>query len=233
MSIIKNALKKEIRENNLQQFGDTTATILEYDIISNTATIRFMNPNGEGYLLRKNVHVSNTMGGVTGSGLYSGQLCNISFIKNNVHNPIITGVMSNNYNTKTTSGQGAFLVDNTILEVKEPEEITPMIESWIEKDNENVNKYQTDLGDYTNIDSFQKANDAVRSLDKYSPRDQGITHLDTKSTIKLKENGDIDIFVDGNLGIRISPKDKSVNIHGTVKVNNKVINFDDETNTKE
>ena len=156
MSIIKNALKKEIGKNNLQQFGDTTATILEYDIISNTATIRFMNPNGEGYLLRKNVHVSNTMGGVTGSGLYSGQLCNISFIKNNVHNPIITGVMSNNYNTKTTSGQGAFLVDNTILEVKEPEEITPMIESWIEKDNENVNKYQTDLGDYTNIDSFAK-----------------------------------------------------------------------------
>lgn len=225
MSIIKDALRKEIGQNNLQQFSDTTATILEYDIVSNTATIRFMNPNGEGMMLRKNVHVSNTMGGVTGSGFYPGQLCNISFIKNNIYNPVITGMVTNNYKLKTCSDEGAFLVDNFILDIEEPKEITPMIESWIDKENENVEKYNNDLGNYTNVDAFRKANDAVHALDKYSPQEQGITHLDTKSTIKFKENGDIDIFVAGNLGIRISPKDKSINIHGTVKVNNKIIDF--------
>jgi len=225
MSIIKNALKKEIGKGNLQQFSDTTAIILEYDIVSNTATIKFNNPNGEGYMFRKNVNVSNTMGGVTGSGIYPGQLCNISFIKNNLYNPMITGMLGNNYKAKTNSDEGAFLIDGTALEIEEPEVITPMIEAWLDKENENPSKYKNDLGDYTDIDAIQKASESIHDLDKYSVRDQGITHLNTKSTIKLKENGDIDIFVAGNLGIRISPKDKSINIHGTVKVNNKIIDF--------
>lgn len=233
MSIIKNALKKEIGKERLQQFSDTTATILEYDIVSNTATIRFMNPNGEGIMTRKNVHVSNTMGGVTGAGLYPGQLCNISFIKNNIYNPVITGMITNNYKLKTCSDEGAFLVDNNIFEVQKSEKITPMIESWIDKENENSKKYINDLGDYANIDAFYEANNISHFIDRYNTQEQGITHLDTKSTIKLKENGDIDVFVANNIGIRISPKDKSVNIYGTIKVNSRIIEFDNDTNTEE
>lgn len=229
MSIIKNALKKEIDKDKLLQFNDTTATILEYDIVSNTATIRFLNPNGDGYMLRKNVNVSNTMGGHTGAGIIAGQICNISFINNNIFNPIITGMLSNNYKDKTSGDQGAFLVSNTIFEAKEPEKIIPMIEAWLDKENQNKYKYKNELGDYTEVDATKKASESVHTLDKYNNQDEGMTHLKTKSTVKLKENGDIDIFVAGNLGIRISPNDKSINVYGTFKVNNKTINFNELT----
>ena len=229
MSIIKNALKKEIDKDKLLQFNDTTATILEYDIVSNTATIRFLNPNGDGYMLRKNVNVSNTMGGHTGAGIIAGQICNISFINNNIFNPIITGMLSNNYKDKTSSDQGAFLVSNAIFEAEEPEKITPMIETWLDKENQNKYKYKNELGDYTEVDATKKASESVHTLDKYKNQDEGMTHLKTKSTVKLKENGDIDIFVAGNLGIRISPNDKSINVYGTFKVNNKTIDFNELT----
>ena len=229
MSIIKNALKKEIDKDKLLQFNDTTATILEYDIVSNTATIRFLNPSGDGYMLRKNVNVSNTMGGHTGAGIIAGQICNISFINNNIFNPIITGMLSNNYKDKTSSDQGAFLVSNAIFEAEEPEKIIPMVETWLDKENQNKYKYKNELGDYTEVDATKKASESVHTLDKYKNQDEGMTHLKTKSTVKLKENGDIDIFVAGNLGIRISPNDKSINVYGTFKVNNKTIDFNELT----
>lgn len=224
MSIIKNALNKQIQENNLQQSYDTMATILEYDAVYNTAKIRYLNPNGEGYLFRDNVQVLNTMGGVTGAGIYPGQPCSISFIKNNIFAPVITGVHGSYYETKTCSDQGAYLIDNNILNCKKPK-MQPMIETWIDEYNENATKYNNDLGDYTSIDVSEVVYNILNSLNKYKVHEQGITNLETKSTIKFKENGDVDIFVANNIGIRISVADKSISLYGTLKVNGEKIDL--------
>lgn len=225
MSIIKNALKKQICDSNRQQYNDTTATIIEYDITMNTAKIKYANPNGDGYLYRDNVRLSNTLGGVTGAGIYPGQSCTISFINNNIYSPIITGIISNNYSNKTCSDQGAYLVDNEILSYNKPEEITPMINNWIEEDNTDSSKYNNDLGDYTETDVSELIHETLNTLDKYKSTEQGITNLSTKSTIKLKENGDIDIFIANNIGIRISLIDKSINLYGTLKINGQEIDL--------
>jgi hypothetical protein len=52
-----------------------------------------------------------------------------------------------------------------------------------------------------------------------------MTSLSTKSTIKLRENGDIDIFVANNIGIRVSVVDKSISLYGTLKINGKKIDL--------
>lgn len=224
MGIIKDTLNKQIQNNNLLQFNDTTATIIEYNMIFNTAKIRYNNPNGEGVLYRDNVRIANALGGVTGAGIYAGQTCTITFIKNNIYNPVITGLNTNNYSSKTCSDQGAYIVDSNILSYTKPN-ITPMIESWIEEDNTNANKYNNDLGNYKDINSSKNIHKILNTLDKYTETEQGITSLKTKSTIKFKDNGDIDIFVANNIGIRISPSDKSINICGTIKVNGQNIDL--------
>lgn len=236
MGIIKNTLKKQIQENNYLQFNDTTATIIEYNIVMNTAKIKFLNPNGEGYVYRDNVTVSNTLGGVTGSGIYPGQTCTITFIKNNIFSPVITGLMANNYSNKTNTDQGAYIVDNDIMSVYKPKNITPMIKNWIEENNTNNAKYNNDLGDYSNIDTFESIHEILNTLDKYKNTEQGITSLNTKSTVKLKENGDIDIFVANNIGVRISPKDNSISLYGTLKINGQEIDLSkilNDTSNKE
>ena len=225
MGIIKDKLNQQICENNRQQFNDTTATIIEYDIVNNTAKIRYLNPNGEGFLYRDNVSIANTLGGVTGSGIYPGQTCAITFIKNNIYNPIITGLTSSNYALKTCTDQGAYIVDSSVLSVTKPEQITPMVNNWIEETNTDSAKYNNDLGDYTQRDSSELIHEILNTLDKYKNTEQGITNLSTKSTVKLKENGDIDIFVANNVGIRISPENKTINLYGILQVNNQTIDL--------
>lgn len=235
MGIIKDTLKKQIDYSNKQQLNDTTATIIEYNMVLNTAKIRYENPNGEGYLYRDNVAVSNTLGGLTGAGIYPGQLCKISFIGNNIYAPMITGLIGSNYSKKTCSDQGAYIIDSNILSCEKPKDITPMMNNW-EENNTNSNKYINDLGDYSNTDATAIIHETLNTLDKYKQKEQGITSLSTKSTIKLKENGDIDIFVSNNIGIRISPVNKSIDLYGTLKINGQKINLSkilNDTSVKE
>lgn len=214
MGIIKNTLQKQIQANNKQQFNDTTATIIEYNTTLNTAKIRFPNPNGEGYLYRDNVSVSNTLGGVTGAGIYPGQSCTVTFMGNNVYAPIITGLIGSNYANKTCSDQGAYLVDSSALLYDKPSDLVPMTSNWIEENNTNSIKYNNDLGDYTSTDAAVSIHETLNSLDKYKATEQGITSLDTKSTVKFKDNGDIDMFVSNNIGIRICPGNKTIEFYG-------------------
>lgn len=213
MGIIKDTLNKQIQENNAQQFNDATATIIEYHYTSNTAKIRYLNPNGEGILYRDNVPIANTLGGLTGAGFHPGQSCSITFINNNIYSPLITGMIGSNYSNKTNGDQGAYLIDTSILHQDKPV-IIPMIESWIDSTNNNPAKYKNDLGDYTNIDVTKYVHELLNALNKYKPSEQGMTNLDTKSTVKLKENGDIDIFVSNNIGIRICPCNKTIEFYG-------------------
>lgn len=219
MSIIKNALKKQIDNNRLVYCNIATGIIDEYNITMNTARIKYQNPNGEGWLYRDNVRFADTMGGVTGAGIYPSQSCNLAFLNGNIHMPIITGLIYNNYASKTCTDQGAYIVDTDILSCSKPENITPMINTWIEENNDNPSKYNNELWEYTETDTLKLIHEELNSLDKYKSTEQGITNLETKSTIKFKDNGDIDIFIDNNTGIRISKSDKSINLYGTVKIN--------------
>ena len=214
MGIIKDKLQEQINANNKQQFNDTTATIIEYNMVLNTAKIRFLNPNGEGYVYRDNVSIANTLGGLTGAGIYPGQSCTITFLKNNMYAPVITGLIGNNYSNKTCSDQGAYIVDSSVLSYDKPESITPMINNWIEESNTNITKYNNDLGDYTNTDASESIHEALNTLDKYKSTEQGVTNLKTKSTVKMKDNGDIDLFVTNNIGIRICPSNKTIEFYG-------------------
>ena len=94
MGIIRNTLKKEINHNNLQRANDTIGTILDYDHKTQTASVEYLNPNGEGYLYCGNVQITETLGGVTGAGISINQLCTLNFIANNINKPIITGIIS-------------------------------------------------------------------------------------------------------------------------------------------
>ena len=223
MGVIRNALQKQIQNDGLNRYSNTTAIILSYDIVTNTATIKFPDPNGDGYMYRENVTFANTLGAATGSGIYTGQTCTISFIGGNIWSPIITGLADNLYESKTSPDQGAYIigVDNDNIYTK-PDNISPMMNDWIDENNTNKNKYNNDLWDYTKSDTTQEVHELLQSMDKYTAQESGITNLDTKSTVKLKENGDIDIFVSHNVGIRISNTDHKIYMYGLgLYLNNK------------
>ena len=222
--IIQNKLNEQIEQSDRVQSKETTGVILQYNDITNTATIRFRHPSGEGTFKRDNVPITNSLGGLCGSAIRPGQKCTVSFRHGNVHAPIVTGIITNYYNEKCNTDQGACLVDLDINCITKPE-ITPMVNQWTEEENQNLWKYINHYSCFAETDINNKIYDIIRGIDKYTQKEQGITNLDTKSTIRLKENGDIDIFVSNNVGVRISPKNQTIGLYGSLQVNGKEIDL--------
>lgn len=227
MGIIGNKVQKKIDDNNNIRYSDTIAEITYYDNIKNTASIRFANPNSGSIMTADNIAVKINMGGLSQAALKIGQKCWISFIGNNLLCPVITNLCDdqyydNIYSRKTNSDQGAYIVNSSINNIDiNSIEISPMINDYF--NNSVSDKYYLITKDYTDTEAIQEVRKMIIEIDKYKTTEDGITNIKNNSTIKFKDNGDIDIFVNNNTGIRISPNSKSIELYGKFKVNGKEI----------
>lgn len=213
MSLIKDSLQKQIDNNNRLQFNDTTGTILEYDRTTQICKIKYLNPNGDGYIYRGNVPIINSSGGLFHGGIHAGQKCSISFINGNIYNPIIVGLHENFYNNRSCTDQGAYIADDDIWKVSTPEHIVAMNLDWINDSNTSLSKYQNSSCKYTDCNVDEQAMELITTLDKYEDDEVGITNLKNNSTVKLRDNGDIDIFCGGNVGLRICKNTGNIKLY--------------------
>ena len=227
MGIIGDKLKQKIDDNNNIRYGDTIGEITYYDNVKNTASIRFANPNSGKTMTATNVALRVNWGGLSQAAPQVGQKCWITFIGNNLLTPIITNLCDdlyydNIYSKKTNSDQGAYIIDSGINDIDITSiEVTPMIKDYF--NNAPANRYLLTSKDYTNTDATKTVRKMLMEINKYKPSEDGITNMKNNSTVKFKDNGDIDIFVDNNTGIRISPNSKSIELYGTFKINGKVV----------
>lgn len=227
MGIIGDKLQQKIENNNNIRYSDTVAEITEYDNIKNTASVKFANPNNGSIMTADNIAVKINMGGLSQAALKIGQKCWISFIGNNLLCPVITNLCDdqyydNIYSKKTNSDQGAYIVDSNINNINiNSIKITPMTDDYF---NDSVSsRYSLITKDYTDTEAIQEVRKIIMEIDKYKTSEDGITNIKNNSTVKFKDNGDIDIFVNNNTGIRISPNSKSIEIYGSFKINGKEI----------
>ena len=227
MGIIGNKLQQKIENNNNIRYSDTVAEITEYDNIKNTESVKFANHNNGSIMTADNIAVKINMGGLSQAALKIGQKCWISFIGNNLLCPVITNLCDdqyydNIYSKKTNSDQGAYIVDSNINNIDiDSIKITPMTDDYF---NDSVSsRYSLITKDYTDTEAIQEVRKIIMEIDKYKTSEDGITNIKNNSTIKFKDNGDIDIFVNNNTGIRISPNSKSIEVYGSFKINGKEI----------
>ena len=227
MGIIGNKLQQKIENNNNIRYSDTVAEITDYDNIKNTASVKFANPNNGSIMTADNIAVKINMGGLSQAALKIGQKCWISFIGNNLLCPVITNLCDdqyydNIYAKKTNSDQGAYIVDSNINNIDiNSIKITPMTDDYF---NDSVSsRYSLITKDYTDTEAIQEVRKIIMEIDKYKTSEDGITNIKNNSTVKFKDNGDIDIFVNNNTGIRISPNSKSIEVYGSFKINGKEI----------
>lgn len=227
MGIIGNRLQQKIENNNNIRYSDTIAEITDYDNIKNTASIRFANPNNGSIMTANNIAVKINVGGLSQAALEIGQKCLISFIGNNLLCPVITNLCDdqyydNIYSKKTNSDQGAYIINSDINNIDiDSIKVTPMTDDYF--NDATIDKYSLITKDYTDTEAIQEVRKIIMEIDKYKTTEDGITNIKNNSTIKFKDNGDIDIFVSNNTGIRISPKTKSIEIYGSLKINGKEI----------
>ena len=221
MSSLRNKFKQVAQEQVAQQYTGTTGVLVGYNNKMNTATIKFKNPNGIGYLYRENVPVSCNLGGISSSSPICGQRCIIMFTNGNILTPVVTGIADREYSEnifsrKTCSDQGAYILDYDVSDIEIEESVIPLSDTWLCNDNKNKEKYNNNFMNYEDSDVAKSINEDTYYLDKYDSGDDGITNLISNGTIKVKKNGDIDIFVSNNIGIRISPNTGKINVYGDV-----------------
>lgn len=227
MGIIGDRLQQKIENNNNIRYSDTIAEITDYDNIKNTASIRFANPNNGLIMTADNIAVKINVGGLSQAALEIGQKCLISFIGNNLLCPVITNLCDdqyydNIYSKKCNSDQGAYIINSNINNIDiDSIKVTPMTDDYF--NDATIDKYSLITKDYTDTEAIQEVRKIIMEIDKYKTTEDGITNIKNNSTIKFKDNGDIDIFVSNNTGIRISPKTKSIEIYGSLKINGKEI----------
>lgn len=211
MSLIKNSLQNQINDNNRGQFFGSIATILSYDKTTETCKVKYSNPNGEGYIYRGNVSVAGNIGGMSSGGIFAGQQCAVSFLNGNIYSPIIVAITQSYYSERSSADQGAYIADDEVYKVGTPEHIIAMDVDWLNPGQEINNLYETKYAD-TDVDNM--AMNIITTLDKVDDNEVGLVNLSNKSTIKLKDNGDIDLFTSNNTGIRIC-KTGNIKLYGT------------------
>lgn len=82
--------------------------------------------------------------------------------------------------------------------------ITPATSDWLSKSSNKIDNKDSDpVGDLMSV---------VDAVPLHELAECGLTHPINTSSIKIKDNGMIDVFVSTNQGFRIDPKTKSINI---------------------
>ena len=222
MGIIANSLNKHIQKDNLKKNTQSSAIIIKYDRTSNRASIRYPNPYGAGYLYRENVKLPDKSDNAVLDDINPGDECIVSFTGDNLYAPVIMGIVKDNYNEKTNTDQGAYLIDKEIFEIQKPENIKPMIETWVDEEKD----FSNNISDYKNFKELnikKESYDIMSKSDKYKNKEYGIINIDKGSNIKLDKAGDIEIFTKANTGIRIS-HDGNIYLYGeNIYINNKKI----------
>lgn len=219
MGMLGRELKKQVAQGNALQAKVSTGKILDYDRVSNMAKVRYMNQNGDGYITRENVRIACMDGGISTSAVHAGQECFLEFANGNIFSPVIIGISGSMYAERACADQGACLPGDMVRTCTKPSTICPMSEDWADLENDDPLKYNNELSGYMDVDVTAEVHEIINSIDKYTDTETGMTHTVNKSTVRIKDNGDIDIFTANNLGIRVSPSSRSVDIYGALRVN--------------
>lgn len=188
--------------------------IQEYDESCNRANVYMYDPkNGEQVLLY-NVPVEMSGLGLVSSGPFSGDQVYISFMNGSLLHPKIVGRADETFGYYTRSmtqhsKSGAYLSDTisgSSFSGSSPSSSgSAASQSWIDSGSSSVGNYMNYTGNATSGTSSSAANSAY-----YRKAEVGFTHPLNRSTMKVRDNGVIDIFTSTNYGIRINPNDGSV-----------------------
>lgn len=204
MSLIKDSINQTINYEEGQNFDQADGQIIEWDDITELAKVKFFNPNSGGYEYVGGVRIMNTQGGVSGCGIKAGAKCTLNFTKGNYFSPVIVGIQDNYYGNRNNEDQGAYLPNDEVYKVGTPEHLVPATLDWIDETNDDPDKYNNELGDFSNQNVDEETFNMLTRLNHYDKDETGITNMETGATVRMRGNGDIDIFTKNNTGLRIT-----------------------------
>jgi hypothetical protein len=215
-------IKKEIVMPNTNQPLITAGYIEFYDKKTNRAMVKAENPYTQQVNTYEDVEMQCNTHGISSSGPFRGDQVLLSFINNNYSRPYIIGFIENNFfqNTRETKqkheSQGAYLPnsDDKIYDDYDGrmyEGTTPPMQS------DNIFGFLTKIfkkaiGKKEPIQDPVDINKESEFIPYFDTAEPGMIHPKNNSTMKIKDDGSIDLFSFMNEGIRINPVNRIITV---------------------
>lgn len=230
----KNSLVENILTPSMKtKLTNATGQVVSYNETHNLADIYIPSIIDGNGLSLKEVPVQIAGIGLHQSSLKRGDSVYVQFNNGSVFQPKILGKADELYATHTKTAETHLRKGELqVSQILEEGEITSSSSTWIDSENSSVFKYES----YRNTSAI--ANVSFKMIDKgqFNNQDVGLYNPVSSSIMKVKDDGEIDIFVATNIGIRINPTTKVIEILGdvTTKSNNwSVLSNNVEINAKE
>lgn len=212
----KNQLLDNVVTPNLNnRLSTAKGQVTSYNSENNTASIFIKNIDGLDNYTLTDVPVQLSGVGLRSKPLSVGDSVYVQFNNNSIFQPKIVGFADEFYRINTRKKEKHLRKGTLITNEKELEiDITPSSERWLDYDSNlfkyNKYRYENPVKDVSILMSeqgFFKDNEIAL----YNPK--------SSSVVKVKDNGIIDIFVSTNIGIRVNPTSKQIEIFGDLSTN--------------
>lgn len=210
-SLIQNILNPEGQTRLTNAMGD----IIRYNPDHNVADVSIIT-NGGAVSVLKDVPVQLIGTGIRTSSLQEGDPVYIQFNNGSIFQPKIIGKADEYYATTTKrlenhARKGELYVSQETLEG----EVSPSSDTWLDSENTDDFKYWN-YKDKSAIENIAQKREVVG---KFKNQEVGLYNPVSSSVVKVKDDGTIDIFAATNVGIRVNPNNKTVEILGNSTTN--------------
>ncbi len=213
-SLIQNVINPETKTKLSNAMGQ----IVRYNYGHNVADVSIMTSTGSATVLN-DVPIQLTGSGFHPGGFQEGDYVYVQFNNGTIFQPKITGKADEYYATNTREQefhprQGELCVSQEELEG----EVSPSSDTWIDAENTNYFKYAS----YKDRSPVENMSQKREVIGYYKDQEVGMYNPVSSGTVKIQDDGTINIFTDTNLGIRINPNNKTIEFFGdsTTKSNN-------------
>lgn len=217
MSKFKKQIERNVLKPNISnKFSNLTGIVRSYNKYTNKASVEIRS-SGDITILNDVPVILSTFG-VIGPNLKDGDIVNISCSNDSLFNAKITGIVDDNYSSskiydlKKYRNKGEFTYN---LEKKEGT-ILPRLNKRYSNESFHSNIYM-----YSMSTTYEVADEIFDKMSSFSDNDIGLINPISKSLIKIKDDGCIDVFSNNDSGIRIDPHNNTINFFGDLISNNK------------
>lgn len=227
--MINKYLKETVKSESISKMSNATGHIIRVDDENNKADVFFPSFGNQQNGRRIDaIPICIAANGIHQSKFRKGDLVYVQFNSSTIFSPKIIAKADESYKNNTAKkevhlNKGSLLLKET-KKIESEEEYIPSYKTWMTTDD---NYFKNN--DYKEKEAMLNIAKIIEEKGKFIGEDVGLFNPISSSIVKLKDNGDIDIFTNNDIGLRVNSKDKTVEIFGSLKIKGESISIETDT----
>lgn len=212
MKFKKELIDSIIDPNSTSKLSNAIGRVVTYNSEYNKASVFVKGINGKENHTLRNVPIQLSGVGMHSSALEEGDMVYVQFNNNSIFQPKIIGFADEHYSNNTKKKEKHLRKGSLISSVKEIKgDISPSSERWIDTSNKN-DKYVS----FRFTNPIKDISKSISEKGYFNNGEVGLYNPISSSIVKVKDDGIIDIFTSTNVGVRINPLNRTIEMFGDV-----------------